>query len=134
MDPISDAQFAQAIAASALQAKYGTTVDHDSAHERITARITAARAAAAHAAAREEMSPTTNSGLNRMTPAQQRREIARQAREIAAARRAAERERKAQAAAARRAAQERARAGREQQRMINTVIRGVFGVLGGRRR
>ncbi len=42
--------------------------------------------------------PTTQAGMNTMTPAQQRREIARQAREIAAARRAAERERKAQAA------------------------------------
>ena len=133
MDPIDDARFQALVAASALQARYGTTVDRDSAHERISARITAARSAAAHAAAREQMSPTTNSGLNQMTPAQQRREIARQAREIATARRAAERERKAQAAAQKRAATERARAARENQRMLNTAIRGVFGVLGRRR-
>ena len=37
--------------------------------------------------------PTTATGLNTMTPAQQQREIARQAREMAAAQRAAERER-----------------------------------------
>ena len=45
------------------------------------------------------VSPTTAGGLNTMTPAQQQREIARQAREIAAAQKAAERERKAAAAA-----------------------------------
>ena len=39
------------VAASTLQAKYGTTVDRDSAYERITARLAPAREAAAQAAA-----------------------------------------------------------------------------------
>ena len=51
-----------------------------------------------------------------MTPAQQRREIERQAREMAAAQRAAERERKAQAAA-------RAKAERDRQRTLDNAIR-----------
>jgi len=138
MTPLEEVQFHGRIALSPLHAKYGTTVDRESAHEMITARLAAARAAAAQAAvqaaAREEMAPTTNSGLNTMTPAQQQREIARQAREIAAAQRAAERERRAQAAAERRAATEQRRAQREQQRMINSVLRGVFGTILGRRR
>jgi hypothetical protein len=138
MTPLEEVQFHGRIALSPLNAKYGTTVDRESAHEMITARLAAARAAAAQAAveaaARGEMAPTTNTGLNTMTPAQQQREIARQAREMAAAQRAAERERRAQAAAARREATEQRRAQREQQRMINSVLRGVFGTILGRRR
>jgi hypothetical protein len=150
MDPLPDADLAGLVAAGGLQVKYGATVDRDSAYERITARLAAARAAAADAAARAQVSPTTNSGLNVMTPAQQRREIARQAREIVAARRAAEREQRAEAAAARRAAQEQAREARARQRSIDNMIRtggrvatsrlgqnilrGVFGtILGGGR-
>jgi hypothetical protein len=89
------------------------------------------------------MPVTTSSGLNTMTPAQQRREIARQAREIAAARRAAEREAKAQAAAERRAARDRQRSidsairtgGRvATSRLGQDLLRGVFGtILGGGR-
>jgi hypothetical protein len=118
MEPLDDASFQQRIATSPLQAKYGTAVDRESAHERITARLANARSAAAAAAAREQMSPTTNAGLNGpgMTPAQQRREIERQAREARAAQRAAERERKAQEREAR--AAERAR-----QRSIDSAIR-----------
>ena len=118
MEPIPDADFAARIAASPLQAKYGTEVDRDSAYERITARLTNARAAAAAAAARQEMSPTTNAGLNSpgMTPAQQRREIQRQAREAKAAERAAERERKRLEAEAKRDA-------RARQRSIDSAIR-----------
>jgi uncharacterized protein len=135
MEPIDDIQLHGRIALSPLTAKYGQTIDRDSAHERITARLAAARAAAVEQAAGEQMSPTTNAGLNTMTPAQQQREIARQAREIAADRRAAEREAKAQAAAERRAAQEQRRAAREQQQMVSSVLRGVFGtIVGGRRR
>ncbi len=78
--------------------------------------------------------------MNTMTPAQQQREIARQAKELDAARRAADRERKAQEKAEREAA-------RAQQRTIDTairtggkvvtsrmgqdIIRGVFGTLFG---
>jgi len=140
MDPIDDIGLHGRIALSPLQARYGATVDRDSAHEMITARLAAARVAAAEAAVqaavREQVSPTTSSGLNTMTPAQQRREVARQARVIAAAQRAAGRERKARAAHERRMAQEQAKAAREQQRMVNSVLRGVFGTIlgGGRRR
>jgi DNA helicase HerA-like ATPase len=42
MAPIPADQFATAVAASTFQAKYGTTVDRDSAYERITARLAAA--------------------------------------------------------------------------------------------
>jgi hypothetical protein len=139
MNPLDEINFQGRIATSPMKAKYGTTIDRDSAYERINAKLDAARAAAAEAAvqaaARGQMSPTTNSGMNTMTPAQQQREIGRQAREMAAAQRAAERERRAQAAAERRTAQERTRAAREQQRMVNSVLRGVLGtILGGRRR
>ena len=124
MEPIPDADFAARIAASPLQAKYGAEVDRDSAYERITARLTNARAAAAAAAARQEMSPTTNAGLNSpgMTPAQQRREIQRQAREAKAAERAAERERKRLEAEAKRDA-------RARQRSIDSAIRTGGNVL-----
>jgi ribose 5-phosphate isomerase RpiB len=80
-----------------------------------------------------------------MTPAQQKREIARQARELAAARRAAERQRAAQARAEREAARARQRSvdnairtgGRiATSRIGRDIIRGVFGTLfgGGRGR
>jgi septal ring factor EnvC (AmiA/AmiB activator) len=73
-----------------------------------------------------------------MTPAQQQAEIHRQAREMAAQQREAEREaarqRREQAAAERRVKTEQARTQREQARVVNSVVRGVFGVLTGRRR
>ncbi|MFL5673161.1 MAG: helicase HerA-like domain-containing protein [Chloroflexota bacterium] len=144
MAPIDSVQFQGRIATSPFAAKYGATVDRDSAYERITARIAAAKAATAAAAAdaamRAGVDPTTATGMNTMTPAQQQREIARQARELAAAQKAAERERKAQEKAQRDAA-------RAQQKTIDTairtggkvvtsrlgqdVIRGVFGTLFG---
>jgi DNA helicase HerA-like ATPase len=140
MAPIDEVEFRGRIAASPFQAKYGATIDRDSAHELITARLGAARAASAEAAMRAGVAPTTAGGLNTMTAAQQKREIARQAREMAAAQRAAERERKAQDRAQRDAA-------RAQQRSIDSairtggrvvtsrlgqdIIRGVFGTLFG---
>jgi DNA helicase HerA-like ATPase len=123
MDPLSEAEFAARIAASPLHEKYGMAIDRDSAYERITGRLNAARAAAAEAAAHEQMAPTTNSGLNTMTPAQQRREIQRQVREARAAERAAERERKAQAAAEKRWRAEQARVERARQRSIDNAVR-----------
>jgi septal ring factor EnvC (AmiA/AmiB activator) len=73
-----------------------------------------------------------------MTPAEQQREIRRQAREMAAQQRAAEREaarrRREEAAAERRTRTEQARSEREKARIVNSVVRGVFGVLTGRRR
>jgi hypothetical protein len=110
----------------------------------ITRRLTAAKAAAGDAAIRDQVSPTTSGGLNTMTPAQQRREVQRQAREIAAAQRAAERERKARERADRAAARQRERtietgirtAGRvATSRAGQSLIRGIFDTLfGGRGR
>ena len=146
MDPLDDAQFQAHVAASALQAKYGTVIDRDSAYERITARLTNARAAAAQAAAAQQMPPTTNAGLNTqgMTPAQQRREIERQAREARAAQKAYEREVKAQQKAAEKAARDRQRSidnairtgGRVMtSRTGQSILRGVFDtILGGGRK
>jgi hypothetical protein len=151
MAPIAEDHFASLVAASPLQAKYGATIDRDSAYERITARLDAARAAAAQQAAAAQMSPTTASGMDTMTPAQQRREIQRQARAMREAERAAARERRAQAAAQRRWRREQAAAEKARQRSIDSMIRtggrvatsrlgqdilrGVFGtILGGGRR
>ena len=95
---------------------------------------------ALQAQVRAGVPPTTDDGLNTMTPAQQRRAIEKRARELETARRAAERERKAQ---------ERARLAAERQRektmetTIRTVgrvasssagqslLRGVFGTIFG---
>jgi hypothetical protein len=115
----------------------------------ITARIAGARAAAAQQASAEAMRagvpPTTAGGLNTMTPAQQRKELERQARAMREAEKAAERQRKAeerrQASLERvRAQQERARQ-KQMEQAIRTggkvltskagqdIIRGVFGTL-----
>ena len=146
MAALPDADLQARIASATLRAKYGQTVDRQSAYEIITGRIAAAKAAAAEAAAQAAtaagVSPTTAGGLNTMTPAQQQREIQRQAREMAAAERAAERAR------AQKERQARADA-RERNRMINTgvrtagrvvtskagqdFLRGVFGTLFGKR-
>jgi DNA helicase HerA-like ATPase len=149
MAPVDAATFQNLVAASQLQAKYGTTIDRDSAHERITTRLAAARQAAAEAAARAGLDPTTTTGLNDMTPAQQQREIARQQREVEAAQKRAEREAERQRRADEKAA---ATAGRARQRSIDNavrtggrvlgsrlgqdIIRGIFGTLfgGGRKR
>jgi DNA helicase HerA-like ATPase len=145
MAPIEEAAFRERIAASPFVTKYGATIDRESAHERITGRLATARAAAAEAAVRDRLEPTTADGLNTMTPAQQKREIARQARAMEAARKAAERERAAQARAEREAARARQRSvdnairtgGRVvSSRLGQDIIRGVFGTIfgGGRGR
>ena len=145
MAPIEEAAFRQRIAASPFVTKYGATIDRESAHERITGRLATARAAAADAAVRDRLEPTTADGLNKMTPAQQKREIARQARAMEAARKAAERERTAQARVEREAAKARQRSvdnairtgGRVvSSRLGQDIIRGVFGTIfgGGRGR
>jgi DNA helicase HerA-like ATPase len=147
MTPLDAVQFAGRIATSPFAAKYGTAIDRDSAYELINAKIAASRAAATQAvtdaAVAAGVPPTTATGLNTMTPAQQRAEINRQAKEMVAAQKAAERERKAQEKAA-------ADARKAQQRTINTairtggevvssklgqdVIRGVLGTLFGPKR
>jgi DNA helicase HerA-like ATPase len=146
MAALPDADLQARIAASPFSTKYGQTIDRESAHELITARLATAKAAAAEAAAQQAVAagvpPTTAGGMNTMTPAQQQREIARQAREMAAAQRAAER---ARAAAARQARADE----RERNRMVQTgvrtagrvitsragqdLLRGVFGTLFGKR-
>jgi DNA helicase HerA-like ATPase len=140
MAPIDAVQFQGKIATSPFQTKYGATVDRDSAYERITARLAAARAAAAEAAVAAGAPPTTATGMNTMTPAQQQREITRQAKEMAAAQRAAERERKAQEKAEREAAKAHQRtidtAIRTGGRVVTSklgqdIVRGVFGTLFG---
>ncbi len=149
MAPISEDAFRARIAESPLAATYGTPVDPESAHEMITARLQAARAAVAEAAMRDGVSPTTDTGLNTMTPAQQRRAIERQQREIEKAQRAAERAAERQR---REAAKEQARIQREREETMQTairtggriltsrtgqsILRGVFGTIfgGGKRR
>ena len=117
MAPIDAVQFQGRIALSPLTAKYAAVVDRESAYEMISARVAAGRqAAAAAAGAAVPGGGADGRRPGPMTPAQQRREIERQAREMAAAQRAAERERKAQAA-------ERARAERDRKRSIDNAIR-----------
>jgi len=145
MAPIDEIQLRGRIAMSQLTTKYGATIDRESAHELITARLAAARAAASAAAGAAVPGGAAPTEPGTMTPAQQRREIERMARDQARAQRDAERERKAEAAA-------RAKAERDRQRSIDNAIRtggrvvtsrigqdllrGVFGTIfgGGRRR
>jgi len=144
MSPIDDVQFHGRIATSPMHAKYGATIDRDSAYERITARLAAARIASAEAVIRTAVDPTTATGMNTMTPAQQEREIARQSKALAAAQvkaaREAERQRKAQAKAAADTARARQRSidnavrtgGKvASSRLGQDVIRGVLGTLFG---
>ncbi len=144
MAPMPPDALATAIAGSAFQAKYGTTVDRDSAHERITARLSAARHAAVAAATRAGLDPTTAGGLNDMTPAQQARELARQQKAIEAAQKRAVQEAERQRRAGDKAV---AAAAKARQKTIDTalrtggkvvtsrlgqdIVRGVFGVLFG---
>jgi DNA helicase HerA-like ATPase len=146
MAALPDAELQARVAASSFSTKYGRTIDRESAYEMISARLASAKAAAAEAAAQQAVAagvpPTTAGGLNTMTPAQQQREIARQAREVAAAQRAAEK--------ARAAAERQARAdARARDRMVQTgvrtagrvitsragqdLLRGVFGTLFGKK-
>jgi hypothetical protein len=149
MAPVDQSTFQALLAASPLQATYGATIDRDSAHERITARLAAARQAAIEAATRDGLDPTTAGGLNGMTPAQQQRELARQQREVEAAQKRAAREAERQRRAAEKEAATQARA---RQRSIDSairtggrvvtsrvgqdIIRGIFGTIfgGGRKR
>jgi DNA helicase HerA-like ATPase len=145
MAALPDADLQARIASASLKAKYGQTVDRQSAYEMITARLASAKQAAAEATAQGAIAagapPTTATGLNTMTAAEQEREIRRQAKEMAAAERAAEK--------ARAAAQRQARAdARSRDRMVETgvrtagrvvtsragqdLLRGVFGTLFGK--
>jgi DNA helicase HerA-like ATPase len=140
MAPIPAERFRELVATSPLGAKYATAVDRDSAHEMIGRRIATARAAAAPPAA----TPTTATGMNTMTPAQQRAAIRKQAaeqkrmqREAERYRRETERAARAEAAARRREREviirETGRVARS--RAGQSALRTVFDVLfgGGRR-
>ncbi|HYH92881.1 MAG TPA: helicase HerA-like domain-containing protein [Candidatus Saccharimonadales bacterium] len=148
MAPIDEVQFRGRIAMSPIQAKYGETVDRDSAHERITGRIVAAREAAIsasqEAAVRAGVDPTTAAGMNSMTPAQLEREMKRQQKELEAAQKRAateaERQRKAEEKAAVAAAKQRQktidtalRTGGKvvTSRLGQDIVRGIFGTLFG---
>ena len=129
MSPLTPEEIAAVVAASPLATRYNAAVDRESAHEIITGRLTNARAAAATAAAeaqlRDQVSPTTADGLGTMTPAQQQREINRRARELEAARKAADRERKARE-------KEAAALERERQRTMRATVNTVGKVIGSR--
>jgi len=148
MAPIDEVTFRGHIAMSPLQARYGETVDRDSAHERITARITAAReaaiAATREAAIRAGVDPTTAAGMNSMTPAQLEREMTRQRKELEAAQVRAAREAERQRKAAEKAAVAAARARQKSidsalrtggkvvtSRLGQDIVRGIFGTLFG---
>nr|MBS1902032.1 DUF853 family protein [Actinomycetota bacterium] len=92
MSALDADEFQRRVAAGTLHAKYATTIDRVSAHEVITGRIQQAQQAAADAAIRNDVSPTTATGMNSMTPAQQRAELKRQQAAIDRAQRQAERQ------------------------------------------
>jgi hypothetical protein len=128
------------IQAGALYSTYATTVDRQSAHEIITARLQAAQAAVAAMQPVPVGAATAGSAaLAGPSPAQERAEIERRARELERIRQSAEREARAQAkeeATAQRAAEraaERARLQRERElsQVGNTMLRGVLGTLFG---
>jgi uncharacterized protein len=132
MAPVDQATLQGLVAASPFQAKYGMTIDRDSAHERITAKLAAAKQAAADAAA-----ATGVDGAGGPTPAQQQREIARQQREAERERRAAEKAAAADARARQKTIDSAIRTGGKvmSSRLGQDVIRGIFGTLfGGKKR
>lgn len=128
MSPTDQAQIQAAVAASALQPKYGTAIDRESAREILTAKMNAA--ADADAAAKEAKDKAATD-----------KELARQQAEIAKADAAAERERqkeydrlmKASGGTARaksraeRSPIEQILGSRTTQSLLGSVIRGVFG-------
>ena len=153
MAPVDEVVFRGHIALSPLQAKYGETVDRDSAHERITGKIAAARqasiAATQEAAMRAGVDPTTAAGMNSMTPAQLEREMRRQQKELEAAQARAAREAERQRVAEEKAAVSSDRARQKTidsairtggkvvtSRLGQDIVRGIFGTLfgGGKRR
>jgi len=138
MAPLTADEASARRAASALGTKYGATVDRESAHEMITARLAASKAAAS-AAVPADSEPGGKPPTAREVDA----EIRRRARELEQERKARERERKAAEREARAAERQRQRtletgirtAGRVvTSRAGQDLIRGVFGVLFGRKR
>jgi DNA helicase HerA-like ATPase len=149
MDALDPATFQALVASGGLQPKYAATVDRQSAHEMITARIQAAQSAAAQVAAAQtaeqaaaaQAAAQAQAAPRPMTQAAYDRAIRAEAREIARQQREVERE----AARQRRAEQQAARARARQQEQLlragtriltsrsgQSMIRGVFGTLFGR--
>jgi uncharacterized protein len=139
MDP---AAFQGLVAAGSLRAKYGTTIDRQSAHEIITARIQSAQQAAAQQAG--AAAPGGDASAQTTVSADQyQRDVRRQAEEMAKQQREADR----QARADHRAEQQAARAQERQREQIlrtgtriltsragQDVLRTVFGTLFGSKR
>jgi DNA helicase HerA-like ATPase len=131
MSAVEPAQLQQMRAGSPLQAKYGTAVDRQSAHEIITGRIQAARAAAATTEA------ATPSHQPAEADAKAQARAAREAeREAERAARAGEREQQARDRANRRMLETAVRTGGRlaTSRAGQDLIRGVLGTLFGGRR
>jgi uncharacterized protein len=126
MAAIDETMFRSIADGSAFVARYGTPLDRESAHEVIAARLATARSLAAAEAARKASPPTTASGMNRMSEAQLRREMARQARAQRAAEQASQRQRQREERAERRAEQG---AARSRDRVIETTVRTTGRVL-----
>jgi uncharacterized protein len=158
MAPLSEAEIAQVIATSPLHARYGTTVDRESAHEIISGRLAAATAAAQAAAQQAGAQPAgvpgggagtgANAPYGGMTRREYEAQIRRETREVERERvrqqREAERERKAREREARAAERQRQKtietglrtAGRvATSRVGQSLLRGVFDTIfgGGRR-
>ncbi len=152
MAPLSPAELDAVIAASPLAGRYAEALDPQSAHEIISARLAAAKAAATAAADAEasakaseeqlrkvwpeaaEGSAPASTGYGGMTPAQEKREIARRAKELETQRR----ERRAQEREAAALEKERQKTYREVARTVGravdgdlgeAVLRGLFGSL-----
>jgi len=138
VDPVA---FQGLVAAGSLRAKYGTTIDRQSAHELITARIQSAQQAAAQQAG--QAAPAGAVSGQAQTADQYARDVKRQAQEMARQQREADR----QARADKRAEQQVARAQERQREQImrtgtriltsragQDVLRTVFGTLFGSKR
>jgi DNA helicase HerA-like ATPase len=142
MSALDPAAFQALVTSATLRAKYGTTVDRQSAHEMITARIQSAQQAAAQQAG--SSAPAAGGSVQtQMTADQYQRDVRRQAQEMARQQREADR----QARADRRAEQQTARAQERQREQImrtgtriltsragQDVLRTVFGTLFGSKR
>jgi DNA helicase HerA-like ATPase len=142
MSALDPAAFQALVTSATLRAKYGTTVDRQSAHEMITARIQSAQQAAAQQAG--PSAPAAGGSVQtQMTADQYQRDVRRQAQEMARQQREADR----QARADRRAEQQTARAQERQREQImrtgtriltsragQDVLRTVFGTLFGSKR
>jgi DNA helicase HerA-like ATPase len=147
MAALEPTAFQTIVDSGSLKGKYGTTIDRESAHEIITARIQsaqqAAQAAGAAGADAGAGAATGASGQPPATAEQYERDVRRQAEEMARQQREADR----QARADKRAEQQTARAhARERDQILRTgtriltsrtgqdILRTVFGTLFGSKR